>query len=180
MRIDNYKTFWKTFDIEEHLAHSKHSPSMDEDTVKKLIRLKRYESPPEGYFDAFLKEFHHRQRQELLKGSSLSLLIERLNTYLSDPRSQGWAYAPVLAVFFVAFYCIIGMTADSPLPSMPSMAQVEPMTSDFRGEVTPVSYRGPFPLGSDQRPLIPTILERHSAQEIGEFGEGIQFRYELY
>jgi hypothetical protein len=114
---------------------------MDEETVRKLMQLKRYEAPPEGYFDAFLKEFHQRQRQELLKGSSISLFMERLNTYLSDPKSQGWAYAPVLAVFFVAFYCIIGMTADGPLPSVPSMALLEQQEiTDFRGAITPVAY----------------------------------------
>ncbi len=96
---------------------------MDRETVQKLMRLKRHEQPPEGYFEDFLKEFHLRQRQELLKRSSLSIFMERLQTYLSDPRSQGWAYAPVLAVFLVAFYCIIGFTDDAPLPSVPTLAQ---------------------------------------------------------
>src|SRR6185295_11644656 len=38
----------------------------DED-IGKLLRLKRYEQPPPGYFDDFLHEFHRRQRAELLK-----------------------------------------------------------------------------------------------------------------
>ena len=179
MRIDSYKTFWKSFDIEDHQAHSKHSPPMDEDTVRKLMRLKRYEAPPEGYFDAFLKEFHQRQRQELLKRSSLSLFMERLNTYLSDPRSQGWAYAPVLAVFFVAFYCIIGMTADFPLPSVPSTAHhVEQMSSEFRGEALPVAWHGPAVMLGPEQPLVPDYPVRPA--DAGEFGESIQFKYEVY
>ena len=51
--------------------------------VQKLIRLKRYEQPPEGYMDGFLKEFHQRQRVELMRRSSRSLFFERLGTYFS-------------------------------------------------------------------------------------------------
>ena len=37
-----------------------------EDEIGKLLRLKKFEQPPPGYFDNFLHEFHRRQRDELL------------------------------------------------------------------------------------------------------------------
>jgi hypothetical protein len=97
---------------------------MDDETLQKLLRFKRQETPPPAYFDAFLRDFHQRQRRELLETSSIGILFERVNTYLSDPRSQAWAYAPVMALFMVAFYVIIGMTAETTIPSVPSLANV--------------------------------------------------------
>ena len=97
---------------------------MDDDTLQRLLRFKRQETPPPAYFEAFLREFHQRQRREMLETSSIGILFERVNTYLSDPRSQAWAYAPVMALFMVAFYVIIGMTAETPIPSVPSLASV--------------------------------------------------------
>ncbi len=50
-----------------------------EDTdIQRLIRLKKYEQPPEGFMDDFLVRLHHRQRSELLNQSSFSLFWERL------------------------------------------------------------------------------------------------------
>ncbi|MDA7614311.1 hypothetical protein N8586_04175 [Verrucomicrobiales bacterium] len=132
---------------------------MDDETLQKLLRFKRQETPSPAYFDAFLREFHQRQRRELLKTSSLGILFERVNTYLSDPRSQAWAYAPVMAVFVVAFYVIIGMTAETSIPSVPSLANVSMEQAKYAFNDAPaVDYRtgGPTVLNTvDNVPLLP-------------------------
>lgn len=74
-----------------------------EEDIQKLIRLKRYESPPEEYFEDFLEEFQSRQRGELLQQSSLGLFKERLGTWFRELGSVKWvagagvAYAGVMA-----------------------------------------------------------------------------------
>ncbi len=76
--------------------------------IQKLIALKRYEKPPEDYFDHFLSEFQCRQREELLKRSSLSILAERVATFFKEFGASKWllgagaAYA-VIALSFIIF-----------------------------------------------------------------------------
>lgn len=55
--------------------------------VETLLRLKRYEQPPQGYFEDFAESFKERQRSEMLQQSSRGLFVERVSTYL-------WGYGP--------------------------------------------------------------------------------------
>src|SRR3954468_21492947 len=56
--------------------------NFDENEIGKLLRLKRYERPPPGYFENFLHEFHRRQRDELLRQPVWSVLWHRLSESL--------------------------------------------------------------------------------------------------
>ncbi len=38
-----------------------------DDEIRRLLRLKRYEQPPPGYFENFLHEFRRRQRERLVQ-----------------------------------------------------------------------------------------------------------------
>ena len=50
--------------------------------IARLLRLKRYEQPPPGYFENFLHEFHRRQRDELLRQPLWRICLERAHTFM--------------------------------------------------------------------------------------------------
>ncbi|MEO5754740.1 MAG: hypothetical protein ABIR38_08535 [Chthoniobacterales bacterium] len=56
--------------------------NFDENEIGKLLRLKKFEQPPPGYFENFLHEFHRRQRDELLRQPVWSVLWQRLSDSL--------------------------------------------------------------------------------------------------
>lgn len=69
---------------------------MTEDTqIQKLLRLKRYEQPPEGYYEDFLLEFQRRQRAEVLKRSPWEILWDRLSHVMPEFRVPTYAYAAI-------------------------------------------------------------------------------------
>jgi hypothetical protein len=47
--------------------------------IGQLLRLKKFEQPPPGYFENFLHEFHRRQRDELLREPLWSVIWQRLS-----------------------------------------------------------------------------------------------------
>ena len=70
---------------------------MDEDqNLSKLLRLKRYEQPPPGYFDNFLREFQRRQRAEALRRPAWSILWYRIASIAPTFRVPQFAYAAIL------------------------------------------------------------------------------------
>jgi hypothetical protein len=56
----------------------------DSEDVQRLIRLKRYETPGEAYFEGFVETFKERQRAELLRGSARGLLLERIGMWFDE------------------------------------------------------------------------------------------------
>ena len=75
---------------------------LDEKQLQKLIRIKRFEQPPPGYFDRALIEFHRRQREELLRRSATLIWWERFSSSLWNFRVPGYAYGAVFGIFVVA------------------------------------------------------------------------------
>lgn len=49
--------------------------------VEKLLHLKRYEHPPEGFYERFLNDLHDRQRVEIMQRSAWSLFWDRIETW---------------------------------------------------------------------------------------------------
>ena len=54
---------------------------LTEQQLQALLRLKRHEQPPPGYFDDLLKNIHRRQREELLHQPAWKISLERLRTF---------------------------------------------------------------------------------------------------
>ena len=54
----------------------------NDNEIATLLRLKRHEQPPPGYFDNFLHEFHRRQRDELLRQPLWRICLERAHDFM--------------------------------------------------------------------------------------------------
>ena len=81
---------------------------MDKDEkLRRLLRLKRYELPPEGFAEEFLEKFQRRQRSEIVRRSALSILWERIQAWLDGLRrpaviwSAAGAYAAVMITLWL-------------------------------------------------------------------------------
>ena len=76
----------------------------DDNEIARLLRLKRYEQPPPGYFENFVHEFHRRQRDELLRQPLWRICLERVHAFMLqlDVRSLTSYPAAVTAVLVCA------------------------------------------------------------------------------
>jgi hypothetical protein len=77
----------------------------ENEKLQKLLRLKKYETPGEEYFDNLLDELKARQRRDALKQSAVALLAERVSEWYHDLGPAKWAvpagsFAAVLVTFF--------------------------------------------------------------------------------
>jgi hypothetical protein len=74
---------------------------LDEKQLQALLRLKRYEQPPPGYFEDLLANIHQRQREELLRRPAWRIALERLRTFLTVPSMGNLAYGGAMAALLV-------------------------------------------------------------------------------
>ena len=104
----------------------------DFEDIQRLLRLKRYEQPPEGFVEDFVRQFHHRQRQEIMQHSARGLLWERVNTYFHGLFAPTWRWAGATAVALVAAVVIFkpgaGGNAGLAQSSKPTNAHQEPIS----------------------------------------------------
>lgn len=118
--------------------------------LHKLLKIKRYEHPSADYFERFIDQFHERQRAELLRRSTRSLLWERIIDIFPDFHVPRLAYAGVVAAAVVASALILftqqGETdAGRSFALADPVARINPMPAG-RGDIRlPASARPDFP-----------------------------------
>jgi len=82
---------------------------LSEEQIGRLLRLKKYEQPPPGYFENFLHEFHRRQRDELLKEPVWRIALQRTQDFLFRLNIPGVASYPALATALVICAAVISL-----------------------------------------------------------------------
>jgi hypothetical protein len=138
---------------------------LNEKQLQALLRLKRYEQPPPGYFDDLLSGIHKRQREEMLRRPAWRLAVERVRTFFQSMRVD-WQYAATMAGILVTGIGMIQIampkqkaanTAQGTLPSIQTVAQHSTMqpviTLDTRApQLLPPLQRAAVPARSGSQP----------------------------
>jgi|APTNR8051073442_1049403.scaffolds.fasta_scaffold03301_7 hypothetical protein len=154
----------------------------DFEHIQNLIRLKRHEKPDESFVEDFLTSFHQRQREDLLKRSARSLVLERISTYLANFFAPKWAYAGVAAVAAIALTLFavnrpastqsgnnqpeIAATKGAVPAPEPKVATAPPTPSVPKDEFgVELPFIGFAPEGVDIEPL---LISRHFAGGYGD------------
>jgi hypothetical protein len=81
----------------------------NEDEIGKLLRLKKFEQPPPGYFDNFLHEFHRRQRDELLREPLWRICLQRAQDFMFRLNVRTLASYPVAVTAVLICAAVISL-----------------------------------------------------------------------
>ena len=97
----------------------------NENDIGTLLRLKRHEQPPPGYFDNFLHEFHRRQRAELLRQPLWRIALQRAQDFmlqLNVPALTSYPAAATAVIVCAAVLSLKVYQAPDSGTTMPSVA----------------------------------------------------------
>jgi hypothetical protein len=134
----------------------------DDREIARLLRLKRYEQPPPGYFENFLHEFHRRQRDELLRQPLWRICLERAHAFALGLNVGSLVSYPAAVTAVLACAAVISLkiyqqpeTARVALQSPPALSM-------------PVGAEGELNLAS------PASMQFLRTQPVGSFRESAQ------
>jgi len=129
---------------------------LDEQQVQQLLRLKRFEQPPPGYFDQALDELHYRMRAGSINRSTRFSRLQEFFSNLNSFRVPQSAYAGAFAIFLVVA-TLMGTGVWSPRPKF----DVSYNASAASGQNNSAAIFGGriqlSALKSDQQEIFPTI-----------------------
>lgn len=83
--------------------------NFDDKDIATLLRLKRFEQPPPGYFDNFLHEFHRRQRAELLRQPLWRIALQRVHDFMFQLNVPALSSYPAAAMAVVALAAVLSL-----------------------------------------------------------------------
>ena len=91
---------------------------LNENDIGKLLRLKRHEQPPPGYFENFLHEFHRRQRLELLRQPLWRVAWQRAHDFMFQLNGPTLASYPAAAAAIVVLATVLSLKVSQTPPTM--------------------------------------------------------------
>lgn len=126
---------------------------LNEEQLQALLRLKRHEQPPPGYFDDLLAKVQRRQREEMLRRPAWRIMAERVGAFVASLR-RDWAYAGSMAAVLVAGIVAIRVAVPVKAPAGSNLVAQAPMAanpaiqnvpySDFADvQSSPVKFENP-------------------------------------
>ena len=144
-----------------------------DDRIARLLRLKRYEQPPPGYYENFLQEFRRlRQRNKPFPEPFWSICVVRMQDFILRHNVRALAGYSAGVATAAACVAVIAITVfqqpnttqlavqPSPVPARPIMDQQldgEPASFDMQPALLPQSTDLLLLPGSDER--VPFNLE---------------------
>ena len=95
---------------------------LNETQLQALLRMKRFEQPPPGYFDGLLSQIHRRQREELLHRPAWRIAIDRFRAFFAPLRID-WAHTASMAALLVVGIAAIRVALPERTPGHGQFAQ---------------------------------------------------------
>ena len=101
----------------------------NDNEIARLLRLKRYEQPPPGYFENFLHEFHRRQRDELLRQPLWRICLERAQAFMLGLDVRSLASYPTAVAAVLVCAAVISLKISQPPETARVALQSPPVLS---------------------------------------------------
>jgi hypothetical protein len=112
----------------------------DDQKLTALLRLKRYEQPPAGYYEKLLQDIHRRQRAELLRRPLWAIGLERLQTFFSAHSMGNVSFAGSMAIV-----ALVGLLGISTIGQGPQYAVAPPALAKMRAKPAPANLLADAP-----------------------------------